>query len=137
MAVTIYCLHSLVAQTCTGMHAHTDALTHHVFYWIVSHFLLSETYPPFLPLPSYSPPILSSCLPCSPFLRHSSASLTWSVCSYLIFFIPLSCRFFIPYFPFFLTLSLNTVRLCFLSSFCGPPLAPLTGCRPVWVRDRL
>lgn len=42
-------------------HTHQDALTHHVFYWTASHFLLSEAHPPFLPVPSCSAPILSSC----------------------------------------------------------------------------
>lgn len=108
------------------MHALTqaDALTPHVFYWIVSHFLLSEAYPPFLPLPSCSPHTLSSGLPSAPLFCHSSASLTW-LCSFLFFFPSALLSLFLHFLPFFLCLSLNTSLLLLpisVRASTGPPL---------------
>lgn len=122
--MTIYCLHSLTTMLLKHvrecMRAHTNALTHHVFYWIVSHFLLSEAYPPFLPLPSCSPPILSSRLPSSTSSCHSPASLTLSLSS--MFFVSSA----IASSSFFLLFSLCLFVhhfFCIFLSFCGLPLA--------------
>lgn len=102
---------------CSNIHD-THKCTHHVFYWIVSHFLLSEAYHPFLPLPSCSPPPLSSCLPSSAVFCHSSASLTQSLNSQ--FFLPLLSLLplFLPFFPWSVSLYLFFLQLLL---FFGPP----------------
>lgn len=140
--MTIDCLHSLATlllqhvqeRTC----AHTNAVAHHVFYWIVSHFLLSEAYPPSLPLPSCSPPILSSRLPSSTSFCHSPAPISQSLSS-LFFSSALLLR--LPLFLQFLSSIRLIIHLLFASS-SSPVFVVLhwsssLGCRPVWVRGRL
>lgn len=114
---------------------HTHKCAHHVFYWIVSHFLLSEAYPPFLPLPSCSPPILSSRLPSSTSFCHSSASLTPSLSS--LFFLPLCYLFFLIFSHQSVSYYIFFCLLLHLLSLWPSTWSSSLGCRPVWVRGRL
>lgn len=120
-------------------HTHTDALAHYVFYWNVSHFLLSEACPPFLPLSSCSaseffyflfyfilPPISS---------RHLSL-MFYLLVSFLQNYFIFSYPFFSPsqfvfsdFLPFFFPASsclfaATTSPLCWASGQCESE----TGC---------
>lgn len=136
--MTIYCLHSLVAQTCMGMHAHTNRCTH-------SPCVLLDCLPlPFVgSLPSLSPSAIL--LAPYPFISPALFSLILSLIS-----IPQSVSVRSVFFLFPSAIASSSFIPCF-SSVClviQPSYASsllfvalhrpfLSGCRPVWVRDRL